>query len=199
MQITYDNYPGLLFTSFNKDNAPVELPFEVASLQGREYLAHSSGFQEMWGIIGSKNSLGGTATNYLLPVPSFHRIDSDINFRNTQFRSFFENYVKPQYGNILFKDGGHYVYLLLGKQETRQLKQQEGRYMAAALFKHNFFVGFEEAVITEQGLQVSNGGHYEGMDIGGYLSFCLIALAYSNSKRLDIYENEHVRETILKL
>jgi len=198
--LTYDNYPGLLFTSFTKDNAPDELPFEVSTFEVRNYLSRTSGFQEMWGYIGSKNSLGGVATNYFLSDYTFHRIDSNHDFRNAQFRAFFENYVKPKYGNLIFKEGGHYTYLLLSKQETKQLKNADGRYMAVSLFRQNFFIGFEEAIITERGLKVMETGHYEGgMDIGGYLSFALITLAYANEKTPIAYEAEKIKEKLWKI
>lgn len=200
MDITYNNYPGLLFTSYNKDTAPDELPFEVASQAVRMYLSRSTGFHEMWAIIGTKNSLDDTATNYELSDRNFSRIDSNHDFRNSQFRAFFENYVKPKYGNIAFKEGGHYVYLLLSKQETKQLKNADGRYMAVALFRQNFFIGFEEAIITEKGLKVMETGHYEGgMDVGGYLSFCIIALAYANQANPSLTHYEKIKETLWML
>lgn len=86
----------------------------------------------------------------------------------------------------MFKQGGQYVFLLLGKNETKKIKKREGRYIAVALFKENFFIGFEEAIITERGIDVIPGGHYEGMDLGGNISFCIIALAYSNKIQLPL-------------
>lgn len=99
------------------------------------------------------------------------------------FTDFFKVYIKPTYGVITFKGGGQYVYILLSKQDSLSLKNVNGRYMATALFKGNFFIGFEEAVITEQGLKVLDTGHYSnGMDIGGYLSFVIIFLSYLKGK-----------------
>ena len=202
MQVTYNDYPSLLFLSYNKDNAPEELPFEVASLQVRDYLTSCKGYQELFAYIAVKNTIEGrnTTTNYLLSDSTFTKIDSNDSFRNEQFRNFFSEYVKPQHGAILFKQGGQYVYLLLGKNETKQLKNREGRYIAVTLFKGNFFIGFEEGIITDRGIDVMQTGHYEaGMDVGGYISFCIITLAYANKKTLQAYESITIKEPIYLL
>lgn len=202
MNITYNDYPSLLFLSYNKDNAPEELPFEVASLPVKNFLANSKGYHNLFGYIAVKNSLENknTTTNYLLDDRLFHRIDSDDHFRNEQFKNFFFQYVKPSHGVILFKEGGQYVYLLLGKNETKSLKNKDGRYIAVALFKGNFFIGFEEGFITDRGIDVLPSGHYEGgMDRGGYISFCVITLAYANKKQLQVHKTDTVKETMFEL
>jgi hypothetical protein len=202
MTITYNNYPTLLFLSYDKDNAPEELPFEVASPAVRDYLNTSTGYNELFAYIPVKNSLEGrnTNTNYLLNDDLFTKIDSSEFFRNEQFRNFFTTYVKPKHGTIVFKNGGQYVYLLLSRQDTKSLKKKDGRYMAVALFRNNFFIGFEEAIISERGLEVMPTGRYEsGMDLGGYLSFCIITLSYANNKELPLYNNETIKEKIFVL
>lgn len=202
MDINYNNYPTLLFLSYSRESAPTELPFEVASVGVRDYLVKTTGYQELFAYIAVMNSLKGenTNTNYLLNDNLFAQIDSNEYLRNENFKKFFTEYVKPKHGSIIFKNGGQYVYLLLGKNETKRLKGMEGRYMAVALFRNNFFIGFEEAIITDRGMQVMQTGNYEaGMDIGGYLSFCIITLSYANNKELPTYENESVKEVIYKL
>ncbi len=202
MHISYNNYPSLLFLSYNKDNAPEELPFQVASLQVQEYLSKCKGYKEMFSYIAVKNTLEekNTTTNYLLSDELFSKTDSNDEFRNQEFKNFFLNYVKPKHGTILFKNEGHYVYLLLGKHETKEIKKKEGRYVAVALFKSNFFIGFEEGIVHEKGIEVFKTGNYEGgMDVGGYISFCLITLAHANNKNLRVYKNEQIKETIFEL
>jgi len=201
MNITYNSYPSLLFLSYNKENAPAELPFEVPSMQVKQYLSKCKSYQELFAFIAVKNSIENknTTTNYHLSDTAFNMVEHADHFRNGQFRNFFENYVKPQHGTILFKQGGQYVYLLLGKNETKKLKNKDGRYIAVALFKENLFIGFEEAIITDKGVDVIPGGHYQGMDIGGYISFCIITLAYANNKQLPILKNDLIKEKIFTL
>ena len=197
--INYNDYPCLLFLSYDKDTAPSELPFKVAHKGVQEYLSERKGYQEMFAYVAVKNTLlkEDSTTNYLLNDKMFAKIDSDDRFRNENFQYFFRNYIKAKYGTILFRNGGQYVYLLLGKQESKSLKKCDGRYICSALFKNNFFIGFEEGVITEKGIQVFPNGYYEsGMPIGGYLSFVIVTLAYASKTELPLYESEKIKEKI---
>ncbi len=199
--INYDDYPALLHTSFTKDDAPRELPFEVVSKSVRDYLAHCKGFNEMFALIAVKNTLKGENTNahFYLDDNLFHKIDDDYGFRNDMFRKFFTEYIKPKNGVILFKNGGQYVYMLLGAQETKKLKKRDGRYIAAALIVGNFFVGFEEGYITDKGVKVERTGHYESdMPVGGYISFVLITLAFAGDDYNTLVSSE-TSEKIFKL
>jgi hypothetical protein len=201
--VNYNDYPTLLFLSYDRDTAPDELPFEVGNENVREYLSRCKGFQDMFANIAAKNSLQkeNTTTNYLLTDTLFHKIDDDYYFRNLYFGDFLAEYVKGKSGTIRFRDGGQDAYMLLGNKESKEWKKVKGRYICTALFMKNFFIGFEEAVITEKGLSVLPTGHYEGgMNIGGYLSFVLIALAYANSlKEMPLYESEKIKERVYEL
>ena len=200
-EINYSNYPLLLFTSFDKDDAPPDLPFEVVSEDIHAFLSGSKGFQEMFALIAVKNTLAkeNTNTHFSLDDNIFHQIDSDDFFRNKQFNNFFAEYIKPKHGVILFKDGGQYVYMLLGHKETEKLKNRKGRYIAVALFAKNHFIGFEEGYITEKGISVEHTGHYEGgMAVGGYISFTIITLAYAEN-RDNIPLDTSVKESIIQL
>jgi len=198
--ITYNDYPSLLFTSFDKETAPEELPFEVANEKALTFLSKSKGFNEMFGYIAAKNSLQkeNTTTNYYFDNEIATKIDSDDYFRNRHFGDFFSNYVKAKHGTIMFKEGGQYVYLLLGHKETKALKKVNGRYICTAMFKTNFFIGFEEAIITEKGISVLPTGYYEsGMDVGGFLSFVIITLEYASGfADLPIFQSNTIKEKI---
>jgi len=197
--INYKNYPALLFCSYDKDNAPDELPFVMPDTETLQKVSVSKGFQNLFGFIAVKNTMKAETTNYFLTEPTFNRVEYDPNFRNEQFSSFFSEYVKPKYGCILFKNGGTYVYNLLGVNDTKNLYKKDGRYMSVALFKGDSFLGFEEAIITKKGVEVMQTGIYTGgMDIGGYLSFSIITLAYGNGKT-SILELESVSEKIVQL
>lgn len=185
MEIKYNNYPTLLFTSFLKDDAPSELPFEVVSEDVRNYLAGCKGFSDMFALIAAKNTVKNSNSNryYYLNDSLFKDVDSNDYFRNRYFADFFTENIKPKHGVILFKDSGQYVYMLLGGHETKKLKGVNGRYIAVALFRENFFIGFEEGYIKEDGIQVAPTGNYEnGMNVGGYISFVLITLGYAGDK-----------------
>lgn len=129
----------------------------------------------------------------------FQNIDSNDFFRNRYFPNIFRDYIKPKNGVILFPDGGQYVFMFLGEKETMQIKRQKGRYIAAALFKNNVFVGWEEAYILPEGLSVVPGGYYDnGMDVGGYLSFVIVTLSYAAEKEFPFMECK-LKESIYKL
>lgn len=190
--ITYDEYPLLLHTSFTQKDAPDELPFEVVSTSVQNYLSNCNGYKEMFALIAIKNSLEkeNSNTHYWLNNNLFNKVDSDDYFRNTNFRNFFGIYLKSQNGTILFKDGGQYLYMLCDVKETKNIKNKDGRYIAVALFRKNFFIGFEEGYISERGIQIAETGHYENnMPIGGYISFVLITLGYANNRELSLLES----------
>ncbi len=178
--ITYNNYPSLLFLSYDKDNAPEELPFEVDSHETRKYLEGCQGYHEMFGIMASLNSLGHSPTHYWINNKRFQDVEYSDTFRNSHFRSFITGLpATVQYGCICFKDGGQYVYLFL--PADKDIKRVGVAYIATALFKGNVFIGFEEAVL-DGGFGVMPGGFYGGgMDRGGYLSFVSVSLSFFRS------------------
>lgn len=199
--IDYNNYPLLLHTSFTKDDAPTELPFEVGSVEVKEYLSQCDGYNDLFAGITVKNTLHkeNSNTHFYLKDNLFHKIDSDDHFRSQQFSNFFSDYIKPKNGMILFKEKGQYLYMLLGVQETKKIKKRNGRYIAVALFQGDFFIGFEEGYITERGVQVEHTGHYENeMPVGGYISFVLVTLAFAGDKQHELIENK-TKERVYQL
>lgn len=177
--INYTAYPSLLFCSYDRDSAPKELPFQVASVQVRDFLAGSKGYHEMFGLIANFNSMGLSPTNYFLNDKKFKDVEYNEGFRNSHFRDFISSYKKEtQYGCICFKDGGQYVYLYIPEGKSKLKGLGSGAYICGAMFMSNFFIGFEEGVI-DRGFAVMPTGHYEnGMDVGGYLSFITICLSF---------------------
>lgn len=202
MEIGYNEYPSVLYTSFQKEDAPQELPFEVVNEKTHNYLSQCTGFREMFALIAVKNTLnkGNACVYFYLEDNLFGKIDGYDYFRNSQFRNFFSSYVKPKCGAILFHDSGQYVYMLLGKQETKKLKNRNGRYIAVALFKKNVFIGFEEGIILDEGgVDVFPTGEYaSGMDRGGFISFVLITLAYAGDGPHTVMDTK-LKETVYKL
>lgn len=200
--IDYNTFPTFLFTSFSKENAPDEIPFEVVSETTRAKLSETKGFGEMFSYIAIRNSeeKRNTNFNYWLDNTVFPLIDSDEYTRMKYFKLFFKNIISPCNGNIIFKDGGSYVYILLSEETTKGFKKHEGRYIATALFLKNYFIGFEEGYITDHGIEVADTGIYDsGMDRGGYLSFLLITLACANDKKKEKLQNIKVKENIYKI
>lgn len=199
--IDYSAYPALLFTSFSKENAPDELPFEVVSEATREKLSKIQGFGELFSYIAIRNSYEkkDSNLNFWLDNKTFPLIDSDEYVRMKYFKSFFKSRISPCNGTIMFKDGGNYVYLLLSEEVTKSFKKHDGRYIATAMFVKNFFIGFEEGYITDRGIEVADTGIYDsGMDRGGYLSFVIVALGCASSKKLIKLSTEKVKESIYK-
>ncbi|WP_146202330.1 hypothetical protein [Dyadobacter jejuensis] len=200
MKITYHSYPMLLHTSFDKENAPDVLPFVMPDEKTIKKVQANKGFQQLLPTIAIKNTVAGknATTNIYLSDTTFQKVEYDEYFRNTQFRQFFTSSIKPKYGTILMKEGATYVYMLLSKQETKGLKNLDGCYIAVALFIRDVFLGFEEGVITNNGIEVNQTGIYNGgMDIGGYISFVIITLSHAEGKTFKLVEC--VSEKIISL
>lgn len=200
--INYTNYPLVLFTSFDKKDEIEGLPFALDSENAKRYLSNNKGVENLFGYIGAKNTLKGenACIYYHLDDKLFSTIEYDDFFRQRNFSKFFGgSYIKAKYGVILLGEGGQYIYSLLGKEETKKLHKRNGRYIAAALFKENTFIGFEEGIITDNGIDVPPTGYYSGgMDRGGYLSFVLITLGHAEDKVYPLL-NTSLKEKIFQL
>jgi len=201
MEFNYDKYPMILFTSFDKEDSPPVLPFEVLTEDIRQYLENSPSFSELFSMIAVKNTLRkeNQCTYYSLDEKLFTTVDSNAYFRDRYFPTIFRDYIKPKNGVIIFPDGGQYVYMFLGEKETGAVKRKKGRYIAAALFKENVFIGWEEGYLLPNGIAVEPGGFYgSGMDVGGYLSFVMVTLAYAGEKQYPILQTD-MKENIYHL
>lgn len=200
--INYTNYPLVLFTSFDKTDEVEGLPFALESESARMYLSNNKGVKNLFGFIGAKNTLKGenACIYYHLNDNLFYKIEYDVFFRQRNFSKFFVgSYIKAKYGVILLGEGGQYIYSLLGKEETKRLHKRNGRYIAAALFVENTFIGFEEGAITDSGVDVLPTGYYAGgMDKGGYLSFVMVTLGHAEDKNYQLL-NTSIKEKIFQL
>ena len=178
------------------------MPLVFESEETIAYLNKSNGIRNLFGYIGAKNTLKGenACIYYHLDDNLFSKIEFNEFFRQRNFSKFFGgSYIKPKFGAILFGESGQYVYTLLGKEETKKLYKRNGRYIATALFKENTFIGFEEGIITDRGIDVPPTGYYAGgMDKGGYLSFVLITLGYAEDKTYPLL-NTTTKENIFQL
>lgn len=201
MEINYDKYPTILFTSFDKDDSPPVLPFEVQSEEVRLYLEKTASFSELFSMIAVKNTLRkeNQCTYYCLDDKMFTTVDSNNFFRDRYFPTIFRDYIKPKNGVIIFPDGGQYVFTFLGEKETAGVKRKKGRYIGAALFKENVFIGWEEGYLLPNGIAVEPGGFYDsGMDVGGFISFVMVTLAYAGDKQYPLAQSD-MKEKIYML
>lgn len=71
--ITYTEYPLVLFLTYNKNNAPDNLPFEVIDDSVSHFLLNAKGVQEMFGYFGAVNTHKPDTLplNYFLPDTVF--------------------------------------------------------------------------------------------------------------------------------
>lgn len=180
--ITYNKFPALLFCSYNKDNAPDALPIEITDKFVLSQIQKNESVMSLLPQIAVLNSKGGQPTHYFLSDMTFQKVEYSNVFRNQNFTEFFEKKMESKYGTICFADGGQYVY---------NYDATTG-HLTTMLLRENLFVGFEEAKVVD-GLQVYEGGIYlSGMDVGGYLSFVIIALNHlrNSSKEVDASYNQ---------
>jgi len=201
-EISYNDYPALLFTSFYRDEMN-GLPFTVKDKDVRDYLSRCSGFKEMFLNIGAFNSLAkeNKSTNYMIEDGLFRIMDGgDCKFCGLQYGNFFRDEVPAKHGTVIFRKGGNCVYLLLDRERTKALKGVNGRYICTAFFLKDLFIGFEEAIITDENLAIMHNGYYEeGMIKGGYLAFVIVTLAYAHNKNLRLYKSDKIKEKIYVL
>lgn len=156
--INNTDFPILLFSSYNKDNAPTELPFRVPDKETEHALSSSKGFQELLGLIGTFNTVGQKPEHHWLNNKLFGDIENSQTLRNTNFNKFLSaQAAQVHYGTISFMIGGQYLYLYLPRDKG-EIKESPGGYLASALFKNNLFVGFEEAFIMDKGFSVLPDG-----------------------------------------
>jgi len=203
MDVTYNNYPALLYMSFDEETAPAEFVFELVSEDDAAFLSAHNHHRELLAYAALQNSIhhADTTTNYLLSDSMFKTIDSNVTFRTHYFKRFFETAIPPQHGTIIFRDGGQYVYLFLSENDTLLFKGLKGRYICTMVMKDNIFVGFEEALIVPEGLKVFKTGHYHfDMEQAGYISFVCITLSYASTQsNLPLYHSDKVKEKIFML
>jgi hypothetical protein len=201
MTITYENFPLLILTN-NKNNKPGEFIYGPLADDVAEYVQKSKGLPKLLAFIAFKSSPDSEAKpmSYYLSADLFNSISGNISFRDELIREIFKVNVGAGAGILNFGDGGQYAYAFYSKDETKILKKENGRYISVCSFKENVFLGFEEAYVSESGVDLLDTGHYEnGVIEGGYLSFVLAFLVYlipgKHLAALDKYENK-TAETI---
>lgn len=171
MKITYTLFPALLFCSYNKDNAPDGLPLIIDSEETKTKISKAQGLIDLLPSIAAYNTLGESPKNYWLNDTLYNKVEFDEQFRQTHFARFFSVNHKRKYGVICFQNGGQYVYLLDHKISGQAT-------LTCALYLSNVFIGYEQAVITEQGVGIEGDGIYAAdMVTGGYISFVAVALS----------------------
>ena len=198
--ITYNDYPFLLFFSQDFQTKFDELTFLTSCEEANQFLSNSRGWHEMFTIATSLNTLNkkDTSTNYLVTPETVDLYHNDKKFRYYQFHDFCKSDIKTQYGTLLFPNGGQFVYVVLGKPETKVVKNLNGNYLCAANYQSNLFIGFEEGLIMEEGLDDMPTSFFcDGSTNGAYLAFVIICLAYAQKKApLELYQTPQIKETI---
>jgi hypothetical protein len=86
--------------------------------------------------------------------------------------------------------------MLLDKDGSKKFKDVDGRYLSVALFKENFFIGIEEAVITEHEFTVLPTGYYgQHPGPGRFVSPLVTLLSYINKGKGGIKVANDVNKT----
>lgn len=160
LDISYNEYPTILYTSFDVKSGVESLPMVAGSKKVKNYLLKNKGLETLMGYIGYKNSQKGENNNvyYYLDDSTYRKVDSDGHFRSQYFNVVLKNGLDAKHGVILFRNSGQYVYAILDEEETKKLYNRNGRYVAVALFSQNLFVGFEEGFLHEHGFDLSQTG-----------------------------------------
>ena len=198
--ITYNDHPFLLFFSQDLHSRFDELTFQTSCEEANQFLSDSKGWHEMFGFVASMNTLNkkDTTTNYLVTPETLDLYHNDKKFRYYQFHDFCKSDIKTQYGTLLFPNGGQFVYVVMGKPETKAVKNLKGNYLCAASFQSNLFIGFEEGIIINEGLDDMPTSYFsDGATNGAYLAFIIICLSYAQKQApLKQYQTQKIKETI---
>lgn len=190
MIINYTKYPLLLFLSYDEITAPESFPFEFPSDEARAFFSNSPGFLELMGYFGLMNTSekSNNTKHYLITKNLSVDIDENDLFRSFHLSNFTKKIIYPMRGTIIDPLCGQYVFLLMSKEETKTTKQMDGRYFATALFNKNIANGFEEALITNRGIELLATGYYHFYsDIyyekGSFLSVISVFLSYLQEQK----------------
>lgn len=198
--ITYNDYPFLLFFSQDLHTSFNELTFLTPCEEANQFLSNSKGWHEMFNFATAMNTLNkkDASTNYFVTPETLDLYHNDKKFRYYQFHDFCKSDIKSQFGTLLFPNGGQFVYVVMGKPETRVVKNLNDNYLCAAKFQRNLFIGFEEGRIIQESLDDMPTSYFsDGSTNGSYLAFVIICLAYAQKQiPLKQYNTQTVKETI---
>ncbi|CAL1519185.1 hypothetical protein [Chitinophaga sp. MM2321] len=179
----------MLYLSFDSYNTPEELPIESLKEEAEIYFKSKLSIQEIFTCFRTINTLAADKKidkrhkNYLLSTSLLHKINGDDLYRNEEFANFFTADIPAESGIVLLDDdtgGTQYVYMLWDENMTKALKSREGRFLSAAVFLGNIFMGFEEAILLPDGdvLLIEPGYYSTGMNRGDSIIFVMIFLSY---------------------
>ena len=206
MMINYNDHPFLLFFSQNSKSSFDELIFQTSGDEANHFLENSKGWSEMFAFASSMNTFykKDCSTNYWVTPETLDLYYNDKKKRYHLFHDFMKSDIQTQFGTLLFPHGGQFVYIVMGKPETRALKHLKGNYLCVARFQSNYFNGFEESTIVECG-ELDEPTHFFSDDEegenpatpGSYLAFLIVLLAYAQEKApLQLYQSPKIKEAI---
>ncbi len=179
--LTYEKFPMLLFLSYETGDALAEIAFEVEDQSANDYLETSSLLGEIIQLIELNKTkvIKLDHRNYLINDSLFEKVSLDEQFRQRESANFFITDIQPGTGTICVDPSWQYLYMLLDKGGSKKFKNVDGRYLSVALFKENFFIGTEEAVITEHEFTVLPTGYYgQHPGPGSFVSPLVTLLSY---------------------
>lgn len=188
MKITYNQYPLLLYTSYNQKNTPNELIMGSVNEKTMQKALNHKGYNHFLPLIITLNSKDHQAVNYFLSEKIQNRILNEENFRY-YFLGKFSKKRNTQYGCILMESDYTCVYICLSKNDTAHFKGIDGSYIGVGHYKKNILIGFEEGIILDDSLTLKENGIYPSKtNLLDYLTFCIATLGYAvnNSNPLDI-------------
>ena len=187
MKITYNQYPLLLYTSYNQKNAPNELIMGIVNGKTVEKTLNHRGYNNFLPLIITLNSRNHQSVNYFLSQKIQNRILNEENFRYFLLGKFSEK-SETQYGCILMESDYTCVYVCLSRKEAAHFKGIDGSYIGVGYYKKNILIGFEEGIIIDDSLVLKEDGIYPNKaNLLDYLTFCIATLGYAvnNSNLLD--------------
>ena len=200
-KITYNDHPFLLFFSQDYKTRLDELTFQTNGEEANYFLDTSKGLAQMFVIATAMNAHHNkdVSTNYIVTPEALEIYHNDKKQRYHLFHDFVKTDIKSQFGTFLFPHGGQFAYIILGKNDTKAVKNISDNYLCAANFQSNFFIGFDEGRIINGCLDDSPKTCFftDGTPSGSYLFLIIILLALAQKNApLKLYQSDNIKETI---
>jgi len=197
--ITYNDYPILLFFSQTMQSHLGEIPFETNCEDAEQFFSNSEALEEMFNYVTAANTLSqkDVSTYYLLSPETQKLFQEDKEFRQNLSDEFFSSVITSQYGALLLPYSGQLAYVVMGKHDTKAVKNLGGNYICVAFFHKNLFIGFKEGLIFDGGLVEITSFFSKGAPEVPYLHLIAAWLEYARKQApLKLYQSDKIKETI---
>lgn len=178
MDISYNNYPFIGFPQSVLLNESGTFPFQLPSTNTK-----NQNFSFKRFVLNSieKFSKGIIPSIYYISLDTWQKIEEDASFRESCITDFLSNEIQTTSGNILLDNGKMFIYLSLSEEDTLLHFNLDGNYVGVACLTCELLEGFEEVIVSEQGIKKGVSFYTNNQFGKGISSFIMACLAISRN------------------